>query len=60
MMPANGKPAKFSTNTEAELERCNQEQREIAEMREKPLWLLMLGHADWEAEKELIQGDEAT
>ena len=42
----------------AELERCNREQREIAEMREKPLWLLMLGHADWEAEKELIQREE--
>jgi hypothetical protein len=39
----------------AELERCNQEQREIAGMGEKPLWLLMLGHADWEAEKELIR-----
>jgi hypothetical protein len=43
----------------AELERCHQEQREIAEMGKKPLWILMLGHADWEAEKELIRREHS-
>jgi hypothetical protein len=39
----------------SDLARCAAEQREIEAMRNQPLWLLMLGHADWEAEKELIR-----
>jgi hypothetical protein len=40
----------------AALERCDQEQRRIkADGSSGPLWLLALGWADWEAEKELIR-----
>lgn len=42
-----------------ELWRCQTEQARIASEPPAPLWLKMLGHADWEAEKELIR-DEAS
>jgi hypothetical protein len=41
---------------EAELDRCDREQADIETM-DGPLWLKLLGWADWEVERELIRNE---
>ena len=56
-MTRSNRPMKFCTSMEAELARCESEQRDI-ESSCGPAWLKALGWADWEAEKELIRREQ--
>ena len=47
-----------SRTPQTEIERCEAEQRRIESEGPGPLWLWVLGWADWEAEKELIRREK--
>lgn len=45
--------------TNFDMERCDEEIRQIRAMTDKPAWLTALGEVDWQAEKRFIDEERA-